>query len=989
DTVRDLVELVATWHELARFAPSLLPRWFPSLVGRPEVADLLDALVPVEDLLTATRPEGAPEAAEPDPATRDPVEPEPLPTQDPAGDATAGAALLESSRKQLDKGRDVAAAVLAFRARRAAPERAAKAETEALASLGRRLDRVGASRHGDGTHHSHDSGEWAQALAPLMPRARWGMARIEARLLHDLEKACLDAERESWDIDLGRWLRGFGRAPLRRREVVHTEVSIVRSLQRALHRVALCRIDETERRRLTRILGHLAHTIEDGFRERTGALIAQAMATSGLVPKNIPERVAHDKLIAELLDTLLSRGFIGLPDLRDLVAKNQLKLADLSGPGEWFSGDPLLVLDRECQRLLDGAYRRGEIYRRGLQRLSSLLFANRLGRFLVRFLILPVGGAYLLVQGLEHLVGPLIRLFDPITPHDAFLAVGTHLVQHELRSVVHLPIDHHHYYFWSLTSFIATSIGLFLILHVAEARTIAMTIVRWLGRGLRFVFAELPGKVRAWPPVDRLIATRPFQFFWHRIFRPLRYALLPTILAVVLTGLPILWLAVGLPLTLAFSFFLASRRGARFSEALSDGLTSTWFYLAHELVPGVIAAVMSFFKRMMELAEIALYTVDQWLRFRRGDSPFGLALKSLFGVVWGVFAYVVRFMVNLVVEPQVNPIKHFPVVTVSHKLTIPTTLLIAHELHPLVGATAANIIGGLAQFIIPGVCGFLVWEFKENWRLYAANRHAELRPVLVGSHGETMTRLLRLGFHSGTLPRVFRKLRAAEKKGKAVDIRKHTEELHHIEEAVERFVERELEPLLSYSGRFPEAHAIDVLEVRLTPQRIALDIGCAPLGAPMTLTFDERAGLLVAGVLTMGFSATLDHERRAALDEALQGLYRLAGVDLVREDIEAHLPGAPGEATYHITARGMSVFLAGFRTEIFYRLKSRAAVLEPVVTGEGALSAKPIPSASIRLKERPRTWLGWVSSWGEPKAVDHSSPPPGESSPAEVARASS
>jgi hypothetical protein len=85
----------------------------------------------------------------------------------------------------------------------------------------------------------------------------------------------------------------------------------------------------------------------------------------------------------------------------------------------------------------------------------------------------------------------------------------------------------------------------------------------------------------------------------------------------------------------------------------------------------------------------------------------------------------------------------------------------------------------------------------------------------------------------------------------------------------------------------------------------------------------------------------------------------------------------------------MSVFLAGFRTEIFYRLKSRAAVLEPVVTGEGALSAKPIPSASIRLKERPRTWLGWVSSWGEPKAVDHSSPPPGESSPAEVARASS
>ncbi len=40
-------------------------------------------------------------------------------------------------------------------------------------------------------------------------------------------------------------------------------------------------------------------------------------------------------------------------------------------------------------------------------------------------------------------------------------------------------------------------------------------------------------------------------------------------------------------------------------------------------------------------------------------------------MLWFFVAYVVRFCVNLLIEPQVNPIKHFPVVTVSHKLLWP------------------------------------------------------------------------------------------------------------------------------------------------------------------------------------------------------------------------------------------------------------------------------------------------------------------------------
>ena len=64
--------------------------------------------------------------------------------------------------------------------------------------------------------------------------------------------------------------------------------------------------------------------------------------------------------------------------------------------------------------------------------------------------------------------------------------------------------------------------------------------------------------------------------------------------------------------------------------------------------------------------------VDEWLRFKAGESPVSLWLKGILGIFWFYVSYVVRFAVNLLLEPQINPIKHFPVVTVSHKLLLPT-----------------------------------------------------------------------------------------------------------------------------------------------------------------------------------------------------------------------------------------------------------------------------------------------------------------------------
>src|SRR5262249_44410458 len=154
---------------------------------------------------------------------------------------------------------------------------------------------------------------------------------------------------------------------------------------------------------------------------------------------------------------------------------------------------------------------------------------------------------------------------------------------------------------------------------------------------------------------------------------------------------------------------------------------------------------------------------------------------------WACVTYVVRIYTNLLVEPTVNPIKHFPVVTVGHKLMFPFLVVLFRFLDEQVkflGPVLGSGFVAMTIFFLPGICGFIVWELKENWKLYRANRAATLRPILVGSHGETALRLLKPGFHSGTVPKLYAKLRRAERKGQLAAAHKCHEGLHHVEEDV-------------------------------------------------------------------------------------------------------------------------------------------------------------------------------------------------------------
>src|SRR5262249_39720655 len=111
-------------------------------------------------------------------------------------------------------------------------------------------------------------------------------------------------------------------------------------------------------------------------------------------------------------------------------------------------------------------------------------------------------------------------------------------------------------------------------------------------------------------------------------------------------------------------------------------------------------------------------------------------------------------------------------------------------------------------WLLPGAFVFFFWELSENWRLFLANRSRRLRPVMVGRHGETVRQLLRPGFHSGTVPKLFAQLRKAEREayrsGDWRPARTYRQGLHEVARSVQLFVERELVVLLRQSKSWPE-----------------------------------------------------------------------------------------------------------------------------------------------------------------------------------------
>jgi len=179
---------------------------------------------------------------------------------------------------------------------------------------------------------------------------------------------------------------------------------------------------------------------------------------------------------------------------------------------------------------------------------------------------------------------------------------------------------------------------------------------------------------------------------------------------------------------------------------------------------------------------------------------------------------------------------------------------------------------------IPGVFGFLAWELKENWRLYAANRPRLLQPVQVGHHGETMRRLLLPGFHSGTIPKLFARLRR-QLRGRvgppAAPLRAE-EQLVELAHDIAAFVDDECLGLLRRS-RFGDP-GLRVAGVRLATNRV---------------TMIQSGGTLVARRASPPWLATLPADRQLLVRLALDGLDTLCGADFTGREVGGVVESAP------------------------------------------------------------------------------------------------
>jgi hypothetical protein len=463
--------------------------------------------------------------------------------------------------------------------------------------------------------------------------------------------------------------------------------------------------------------------------------------------------------------------------------------------------------------------------------------------------------------------------------------------------------------------------------------------------------------------------------------------LLRPLLSGVLVGLSCR--ALGLPARPAFlvaaAVFLVgcvlfnSRMARHVEEALIDWLGRTWQQLSVNLFPPLVQFIVSVFKNAMEGIDRLLYSVDEWLRFRSGEGQWTFAWKLALGMVWFLVTYIIRFHNTLLIEPYANPVKHFPVVTVSAKLLIPFTDQLNRQfllwLVPLLGVVAGTLEAWGLVFFLPGLFGFLVWEFVQNWRLYRANQPTTLRPDIIGHHGETLPGLLRLGFHSGTVPKLYRKLRRAERRsgrtrGRSA-ARRHRAALHHVEAAVRHFVERELLALLNASHLWDTA-PVTVGRISLGCQRILIELRCPQRGAASAwIAFREQAGRLLASVPQTGWIAGLSGGPRQALLVALAGWFQMAGAEFIGESLT---PSAgPADETHGEGAQGLIDRPADLRGGTVPSALERPPL--PELSGKSAhpLVARPmLPLTPAGPDSVPITWHRWVQIWQQ----DHAEGPP-------------
>jgi hypothetical protein len=916
---RVYIEFAAVFLELRYFAANLLPTYFPAIHDLTGVERLLRQDMDTDALFARTRL-----ADTPDPIVR----------TDPRSDESNDYywKLVRNAERAARADNSVRAAIVRTKAARVAPASLTlSTRHDAEADLQQLTNRLRSALQ----LSDAEVAEWLGVLPALLDKADQGNQPVEAALLFDLQKACVDHERTIYALDVVEWALSAGKRPIMRPLPSQRLVRIIKHLRSATQRLTQARLSDADREHLGALLQSAQARSQERLRERLRPVITEAIRDVGLHPANPPERTALRKIVEELLDRIIDYGFLTFGDLRDVISRNQLKLSDPADAQEFVRGDPLLRLDRRLAALLDGVYRSSEFYLRWMERFTALSFGTETGRKLTRYVAVPFGGAYMALFGWDTLLQHVSkwRLLD------LTLYLGTLVV------------------------------GLFLLglINGPRFRRGCRRLIIRTGRALRTFFVDWPARLAQFAPLRELLSSWPLQLFYWYLLKPL------------ILSAAVYWLVsdvrtpLGALLTfLVANFVLNSRPGKAVTEALTQSVIRFVALLQAGLVQGLYRQILHMFKHIVDAVQYVLFTIDEWLRYRSGDNKITMVLQTILGVLWYPISFVARFYMIVLIEPGFNPIKA-PLSILFAKflypVLVPSLVPLTERLEPLLGRFPAAAVVFSTVWLLPDALTFFVWEMKGNWRLYRANRQPELRPVAVGSHGETVRRLLQPGFHSGTVPRLYAKLRQAERDAavtgnwRAARVSRHA--LQGVEKSLRQLVTREMLPLIE-----PYVGATDcrVGRVELASNRVRIELThTAHADEPAWLEWLEQNGWLIAGIHERGWLTRLDPAAQQAVATALAGLYKLAGINVVREQVRAALP-AP-VACFDLTSRDLVLWL-NFRhgKAVCYDLEDLDGRLRPhTPEGESAPDWPVLHAEDVLFDRVPITWQQWVASWsGDP-----------------------
>jgi hypothetical protein len=242
-----------------------------------------------------------------------------------------------------------------------------------------------------------------------------------------------------------------------------------------------------------------------------------------------------------------------------------------------------------------------------------------------------------------------------------------------------------------------------------------------------------------------------------------------------------------------------------------------------------------------------------------------------------------------------------------------------------------------------------------------------LQPIVVGPKGETLPRLLRPGFNSGTVPKLYARLRQAERDayqtGNWSAVRSTRAALDDVARAVQLFLIRDFVALLDLDGLW-KGQGLSVGKVQLATNQIRVPLH-HPRWAETTtvLEFQNLSGWLLAGFADAGWLKHLPAEQAPPLHNALITLYKLAGVDMVREQLESLLPASA--PAVDLTPQGLTYRIDG-RTvpAVLYDLQTPAESIAPRLAEGLPPDGWPVLSdRQILLRQVPVTWEECVRSW--------------------------